>query len=370
MRKAKILGLVALIALIIVSSLSAQPVGMKLIPAEQEIIRTYLQKDDAVSFKAWLKKNSTKVNGEFDNGMSLLATSIVFDAYSCFSVILEAKADPNAIWVVDNGSGQIGLFHLLLIKFDNPDKVKTYLSPLLAQGYDFNKTLFITRSDSSKIQFTDSLSFANFYGKNNNLIQLLPWLIEQGLDPTIPISIYSGSSKLLSSTTLVEYSKDSGMPELATAFSDAITQFLKNRDDKENAAFQKVLGSLRKYHGKEEVVSNLDLLSNPNSFEEQEGYYFGNVLPVKWLSRDRVICHSVDLSLWGNQGESELFVLYIEDSSLRKAFTTKKITSPTGTSLEFGFDVIITLADDQQYDGALPYLKLLSMKPAKLNLSF
>ena len=370
MRKAKVFGFVALTTLIIVSSLSAQSVGMKLTPKEQEIIKTYLQKDDAVSFKAWLSKNSTKVNGELDNGMSLLATSIVFNAYNCFNVVLEAKADPNTIWVVNNGSGQIGLFHLLLTNFDDIDKIKTYLSLLLAQGYDFNKALFITQSDSSKIQFTDSLPFARFCEENNNLIQLLPWLIEQGLDPTIPISIYSGSSKLLSSTSLVEFSKDSGMPELATAFSEASTQFLKNQDDKENAAFQKVLGTLRKYHGKEEVVSNLDLLSNPNSFEELEGYYFSNVLPVKWLSRDRVICHSVDLSLWGNQGESELFVLYIEDSSLRKAFTTKKITSPTGTSLEFGFDVIVTLTGDQQYDGALPYLKLLSMKPAKLNLSF
>ena len=162
MRKAKVLGFVALTALIIVSSLSAQSFGMKLTPKEQEIIKTYLQKDEAVSFKAWLNKNSTKVNGEFDNGMSLLATSIVFDAYNCLNMLLEAKADPNAIWVLNDGSGQIGLFQLLLMKFENPDKVKAYLSPLLAQGYDFNKALIMPRSDNSKIQFTDSLCQRRF----------------------------------------------------------------------------------------------------------------------------------------------------------------------------------------------------------------
>jgi len=368
MRKAKILGIVALITLTIVSSLSAQPVGMKLITTDQEIIKTYLQKDDASSFKAWLQKNPTKVNGEFDDRSPLLGGAIAFDALKCFTAALEAKADPNVVWVRNNGLAQTGLFQILLVKFNDVEKVKAYLPPLLAHGYDLNKKLYVTNADNSKFYFTDSAVVIAY--KTPGLVDLLPWLIENGLDPTIPFSTYSSSSELRSSMTPADYAKDQGMPELAKAFSEAETQFLKIRDDKENVAFQKVLGTLRKYHGNEEVASNLDLLSNPNSFEEQEGYYFSNVLPVKWLSRDRVICHSVDLSLLGNRGESELFVLYIEDSGLRKAFTTKKVTSPNGTSLEFGFDVIVTPAEDQQYDGALPYLKLLSMKPAKLNLSF
>lgn len=368
MHKAKVFGFVALTTLILVSSLSAQPVGIQLTPAEQSKLLTYFQNDDASSFKAWLQKNPTKVIGEFDNGVPLLAKAIDFDAYNCFNIALEAKADPNVVLVGKNGSSQVGLFQFLLIKFDAIDKVKAYLTHLLANGYDLNKKNYIIMNDNSKFQFTDSALVIVY--KTPGLVDLLPWLIENGLDPTIPTSMYSSSSELRSSMTPADYAKDQRMPELAKAFSEAETQYLKNRDDKENAAFQKVLGTLKKYHGKEEVTSNLDLLSNPNSFEELEGYYFGNVLPVKWLSRDRVICHSVDLSLWGNQGESELFVLYIEDSSLRKSFTTKKITSPTGTSLEFGFDMIVTPAVDQQYDGALPYLKLLSMKPAKLNLSF
>ncbi len=369
MRKAKVFGFVALTALIIVSSLSAQSIGTQLTPAEQSKLLIYFQNDDASSFKAWLQKNPTKVNGEFDSGIPLLVRAIAFDALNCFIAALEAKADPNVVRIIDNNKpAQIGLFQLLLIKFDDIEKVKIYLTPALEHGYDLNKKLYVTNDNGSKFQFTDSAMVIAY--KTPGLIELLPWLIENGLDPTIPVSTYSSSSELRSSMTPADYAKDQRLSELAKAFSDAETQFLKLRDDKENAAFQKVLGTMRKYHGKEEVASNLDLLSNPNSFEEQEGYYFGNVLPVKWLSRDRVICHSVDLSLWGNQGESELFVLYIEDSSLRKSFTTKKITSPTGTSLEFGFDVIVTLADDQQYDGALPYLKLLSMKPAKLNLSF
>jgi len=178
------------------------------------------------------------------------------------------------------------------------------------------------------------------------------------------------------------YAEDRGLTELAKAFLDAETQYEKIQADRkevqsyiiqaemENASFLKVTEMLTKYHGKEELNKNLDLLSNPNSFEEQEGYYFSNIIPIKWLSRDRVVCHSVDLSLLGNRGESNLFVLYIEESNLRKSFSTSTITSPFGASIELGFDVIVTPADDQQYDGALPYLKLLSMKPAKLNLSF
>jgi hypothetical protein len=368
MRKVTVFGFVVLLTLIIVSSLSAQSGEIKLTPTEQSTLQTYFQKDDALSFKTWLFKNPTKVNGEFDNGIPLLAKAITFDAVNCFNTALEAKADSNVVWIVNNGLAQMGLFQILLIKFDNIEKVKTYLTPLLANGYDLNRKHSVIMNDNSKFQFTDSAMVIAY--KTPGLVDLLPWLIESGLDPTIPLSTYSSSSELRSSMTPADYAKDQGLSELAKTFSDAETQFVKNRDDKENAAFQKVLGSLKKYHGKEEVASNLDLLSNPNSFEEQEGYYFSNVLPVKWLSRDRVICRSVDLSLLGNRGESELFVLYIEDSSLRKSFTTKKVTSPNGASMEFGFDVIVTPAEDQQYDGALPYLKLLSMKPAKLSLSF
>lgn len=369
MRKTKVFGLVILIAFIAMNSLAAQEATQNLTSVEQEKLSAYLKTDDTRSFEVWLQRNPTRVNGLFSNGTPLIALTIAFDAYNCLNAALEAKADPNTVFQLNNEKSKRDLFQTIVISLDDSDKIKAYLTTLLSYGYDFNKKIANTMPENKKFQFTDS-GYLVSQNQDDRAIQLLPWLIEKGLDPTIPFSVYSSSSKLLESQTLVEFLKEQGKIDLAKAFSEAETQFRRIRDERENASFQKVLGTLKNYHSKEEVDKNLDLLSNPNSFEEQDGYYFSNVLPVKWLSRDRVVCHSVDLTLYGNRGESNLFVLYIEDTSLRKSFTTTKITSPDGTSLEFGFDVIVTPANDQLYDGALPYLKLLSMKPAKLDLSF
>jgi hypothetical protein len=382
MRKTKLFGLVLLITLAAVNSLPAQEARVKLSSTEQADLRKFFIYNDFVSCREWLRKNPQKANGEFDNGAPLIAVALAFDATSCINPILEAKADPNVVYRLNDEQIDRDLFFTLVDSIDDSDKIKSYLQTLLNYGYDLNKKLEQALPDNEKFQFTDSGAIISAYYKNSRLVQLLPWLVEKGLDPTILCLIYSSSSELLYSFTPAMYLEDRGMTELAKAFSEAETryheiqanreeaQYYKIQEEKENASFLKVTETLNRYHGKEELNKNLDLLTNPNSFEEQEGYYFSIVIPIKWLSRDRVVCHSVDLSLLGNRGESNLFVVYIEESNLRKSFSTSTITSPFGASLEFGFDVIVTPADDQQYDGALPYLKLLSMKPAKLSLSF
>lgn len=381
MRKAKVFGLVVLIALIIVSELSSQQTRVKLSSTEQSALRNFFIYDDFMAYREWLRKNPQKVNGEFDNGAPLIAVALAFNAESYLLPILDAKADPNVVWRLSDEQADRDLFIALADSIDDCDEIKSYLQTLLNYGYDFNKKLEKTLPNNETFQFTDSGIIVSYY-KKSGIIQLLPWLVDKGLDPTIPYSIFSSSLELLYSFTPLMAVEEQGIAELVKAFSDAETQYAKiladretvqnykAQEEKETALFLKVTEALKRYHGKEEVNRNLDLLTNPNSFEEQEGYYFSNVIPVKWLSRDRVVCHSVDLSLLGNRGESNLFVLYIEESNLRKSFSTSTISSPFGASLELGFDVIVTPAEDQQYDGALPYLKLLSMKPAKLNLSF
>ncbi len=381
MRKTKLFGLVLLITLAAVNSLSAQEARVKLSSTEQADLRKFFIYNDFVSCREWLRKNPKKVNGEFDNGAPLIAVALAFYAASCINPILEANADPNAVYQLNDEQVDRDLFVTLVDSIDDSDKIKSYLQTLLNYGYDFNKKLEKTLPNNEKFQLTDSALIISFSQKSG-LVKLLPWLVDKGLDPTIPYLIYSTSSELLYSFTPAMYLEDQGKTELAKAFSDAEAQYAKiqadrekaqyykTQEEKENASFLKGTETLKRYHGKEEVNRNFDLLTNPNSFEEQEGYYFSNVIPIKWLSRDRVVCHSVDLSLLGNRGESSLFVLFIEESNLRKSFSTSTITSPFGASLELGFDVIVTPADDQQYDGALPYLKLLSMKPAKISLSF
>ena len=353
MRKISIFGLTLLITLAAISSLPAQATRVKLSSAEQADLRKFLIYDDDFSCREWLRKNPNKVNGEFDNGAPLLAVALAFNADGCVITILDAKADPNVIYHLNDEQIDRDLFFTLVDAIDDCDKIKSYLQTLHNYGYDFNKVLEKTLPNNERFQITDS-AIIIAYSPKNGLVQLLPWLVDNGLDPTIPYLIYSSSSELLYSFTPAMYVEDRGMTELTKAFSDAEaqyakiqenrekTEYYKTQEEKENASFLKVIETLKRYHGKEEVNRNLDLLTNPNSFEEQEGYYFSNVIPIKWLSRDRVVCHSVDLSLLGNRGESNLFVLYIEESNLRKSFSTTTINSPFGASLEMGFDVIVT----------------------------
>lgn len=197
--------------------------------------------------------------------------------------------------------------------------------------------------------------------EKNATIELLGWLAGQGMDVEAPLPRGFGDIEKLA--------RGFDKPKFADAISKAkeiAATAAKSKQDAADVEFAKKGAALGKYRGPD--ADNRSLLVNPNAFEPGTGYYFGNVMPDKWMTRDRVLCHAVDTALVGNKGESELFLILIEDAELRRAFTPSTISAPySSASLSLGFDVILVPYDDPTYT-SLPTFKLVAMKPAKLTL--
>jgi hypothetical protein len=133
------------------------------------------------------------------------------------------------------------------------------------------------------------------------------------------------------------------------------------------AAFFQKGSALGKFYGKDEDDNNQRLLKNPNAFKPGAGYYFGNVIPYKWLTREKVVCYAEDLSIIGNKGQSEMFLIYIEDPELRRSFTASELSAGDGQILTLGFDVILVPYDDPLYTTWAGF-KLIAMKQRKIFL--
>ena len=165
--------------------------------------------------------------------------------------------------------------------------------------------------------------------------------------------------------SLQEWVKECKKPGFAAAISKAevAAKALAAAKDAEFARKGRALG---KYFGPDS--DNVRLLSNPNAFEPGAGYYFHNVLPDKWVMRDKVLCHTENISL-RNQVSSDLFLIFIEDPDLRRAFTPWELPIVAGKEMILGYDVILQ-AYDESVATTWPSFKLVAMRPAKPTMGF
>lgn len=102
----------------------------------------------------------------------------------------------------------------------------------------------------------------------------------------------------------------------------------KRRAEEEKAA------KVAKYHGKNEFSKTFANLSNPYSFEENDEYYLGHVIPARWLNNRTYMAYCLMVSLFGDQ-ESPFFYIDIGN------FKPSDISKNTIMGTDFGQALVV-----------------------------
>lgn len=339
--------------------LGAQPVTVSFDKSTQDYLMAQMKAGRSEVIGQWAVKNPSLLNGRGPTGDSPLDLAVKQSAVSSFTVLLDNGADPNALRA--NWNSEIFTDLLILIHEEHPDDLslmRNFSQSLLAHGFRWDN-----KNSLLGVQVGTAGALIILCEETGSTVAQLIWLATQGM----PTSYEIRHQGVLYAETLERWALAGEKTKFAKVMAQLAIEKAELEEKQEKLleeAFLQKGSALGKFYGKDEDDNNQRLLKNPNAFKPGAGYYFGNVIPYKWLTREKVVCYAEDLSIIGNKGQSEMFLIYIEDPELRRSFTPSELSAGYGQPLTLGFDVILVPYDDPLYTTWAGF-KLIAMKPVK-----